>query len=121
LPGGYAEHIETLDEAVIRELREETGIEARVSGVVGVRSRCGEAGGGVLVIFRCELVAGEPQADDYEISAAEFLNADQIAALSPVFPLSREIGLRVLSREDAGLIETDIPPSTSAQWKSFTI
>ena len=121
LPGGYAEHIETLDEAVIRELREETGIEARVLGVVGVRSRWGEAGGGVLVIFRCELVAGEPRADDYEISAAEFLNADQIAALSPVFPLSREIGLRVLSREDVGLIETDIPPSTSAQWKAFAI
>ncbi len=121
LPGGYAEHTETLDEAVVRELREETGIEARVLGVVGVRSRWGEAGGAVLVIFRCELVAGEPQADDHEISAAEFFDAEQIATLTPVFPLSREIGLRVLSREDVGLIETDIPPTTSAQWKAFVI
>ncbi|MBI5567445.1 MAG: NUDIX domain-containing protein [Chloroflexi bacterium] len=119
LPGGYAEHTETLDEAVIRELREETGIEARVLGVVGVRSRWGEAGGGVLVIFRCELVSGEPQADDYEISATEFFDADQIAALSPVFPLSREIGLRVLYDNTVGLSETEVPPSTSAQWKAF--
>ncbi len=121
LPGGYAEHTETLDEAVVRELREETGIEARILGVVGVRSRWGEAGGGVLVIFRCELVSGEPQSDDYEISAAEFFDAEQIAGLTPVFPLSREIGLRVLSREDTGLIETEIPPTTSAQWKAFCL
>lgn len=52
-------------------VREETGIEARVLGVVAVRSRWGEAGGAVLVIFRCELVAGEPQADDYEISTRQ--------------------------------------------------
>ena len=121
LPGGYAEHAETLDEAVIRELREETGIEARVLGVVAVRSRWGEAGGGVLVIFRCELVSGEPKADDYEISAVEFLDAEQIAALMPVFPLSREIGLRVLQSDDVGLLETNIPPTTSAQWKAWVI
>jgi ADP-ribose pyrophosphatase YjhB (NUDIX family) len=121
LPGGYAEHSETLDEAVIRELREETGVEIRVAGVVGVRTRWGEAGGAVLMIFRCELIAGEPHADNYEISAAEFFDADQINALEPVFPLSREIGLRVLETDEVGLIETDISPATSTQWKAFTI
>ena len=121
LPGGYAEHTETLDAAVIRELREETGIEARVLGVIGVRTRWDDKGGAVLVVFRCEVLSGEARADDYEISAAEFLDADQIAALEPVFPLSREIGLRVLGRDAVGLIETDVPPATSAQWKAFTM
>ncbi len=121
LPGGYAEHTETLDEAVIRELREETSLEAAVKGVVGVRTRWGEQGGGVLVIFRCEIVSGEPHADEYEISAAEFFDADQIAQLEPVFPLSRAIGLRVLDRDDVGLVETDISPTTSSHWKAFVI
>ena len=121
LPGGFAEHTETLDEAVKRELREETGIEVDVQGVVGVRTRFTEKHGAVLAIFRCKLAAGEPRSDDYEISAAEFFDADQIRALEPVFPLSREMGLRVLENDAPGLVEREIPPTTSATWKAYTI
>jgi ADP-ribose pyrophosphatase YjhB (NUDIX family) len=121
LPGGFAEHTETLDEAVRRELREETGIEVEVQGVVGVRTRYTEKHGAVLVIFRCALVAGEPQADDYEISAAEFFDAEQIRALEPVFPLSRDMGLHVLENDAPGLTERDMPPTSSATWKAFTV
>lgn len=121
LPGGYVEHTETLDEAVRRELREETGIEVTVKDLIGVRTRYGEPGGAVLVVFRCELTSGEPQADEYEISAAEFFDAEHIQTLEPVFPLSRELGLRVLATDEHGLLERKIPPSTSAAWKAFTI
>ena len=121
LPGGFAEHTETLDEAVKRELREETGSEVEVLGVVGVRTRYTEKHGAVLVIFRCALIAGEPQADNYEISAAEFFDAEQITALEPVFPLSREMGLRVLESDSAGLTVREIPPASAATWKAFTI
>jgi len=121
LPGGFAERTETLDEAIKRELREEAGIEVEVQGVVGVRTRYTEKHGAVLVIFRCVLIAGEPQADDYEISAAEFFDAGQIKALEPVFPLSREIGLRVLENDANGLIEREIPPTSLTTWKAFTI
>jgi len=121
LPGGYAEHTETLDEAVRREIREETGVEVKFTGVIGVRTRYGEKGGAVLVIFRCELVTGEPKADEYEISAAEFFDEAHIRTLEPVFPLSRELGLRALAVAEEGLIERDIPPTTSATWKAFTI
>ncbi len=121
LPGGFAEHTETLDEAVKRELREETGCEVEVLGVVGVRTRYTDQHGAVLVIFRCELTAGEPRADEYEISAAEFLDADQIKVLEPVFPLSREVALRVLENDSPGLTAREIPPTSSATWKAFTL
>ena len=122
LPGGYAEHTETLDEAVRRELKEETGVEIEVKGVVAVRTRFDAKGGGVLIVFRAEVVSGEPQADLYEISAAEFLDADQIAKLEPVFALSREVALLVLQSETSGLTEREIPSSSNPiKWKAFTI
>lgn len=121
LPGGFAEHTETLDKAVKRELREETGLEVSVQGVIGVRTRYTDRHGAVLVIFRCAVASGLPQADGYEISAAEFLDAAQISALEPVFPLSREMGLRVLETDEVGLTEHDVKGNTSATWKAFSI
>jgi len=120
LPGGYAEHDETLDEAITREIREETGVEVTVQDVIGVRTRHDKAGA-VLVIFRATLVAGTPVADGREISDAQFFDAEQITALEPVFPLSRELGLRALHHDARGLVETGIPPSTSPRWKAFVI
>ncbi len=120
LPGGYAEHGETLDEAVRREVREETALEVAVRDVIGVRTRHDQFGA-VLVIFRAALVSGTLRADGHEIADARFLTAEEIVALEPVFALSRELGLRALRDDARGLIESDIPPSSSARWKAFMI
>ncbi len=38
LPAGFVNAGETVDEAVIREIKEETGIDCRVSGLIGFRT-----------------------------------------------------------------------------------
>ena len=38
LPGGFVENNETVEDAVVREFREETSLEAEVAGLVGVFS-----------------------------------------------------------------------------------
>ena len=52
-PGGFMEIDESVEEAATREALEETGVEVRISGLVGVYSRPGPHGPGIVsIVFR---------------------------------------------------------------------
>ena len=57
-PGGALEPGETPDQAVVREVREETGLEVRVDAYVGSYSLADSSL--VAHLFRCTIVAGTP-------------------------------------------------------------
>ncbi len=121
LPGGYAQHDETLDRAAVRELEEEAGLHGEPCGIVSVRTRFTEEGGAVFVGFRVRCDEGEPVPDGHEVDGAQFFNREELLALDPVMELSRQIGMLVLAAPGVELVETHIPGRSDATYKAYMI
>ena len=75
LPVGGMEAGETVDQAVLREIQEETGLEARVERLVGVYSK--PQADEVVLTFACRVMGGTLQPTD-ESSAFGWFRADAL-------------------------------------------
>lgn len=87
LPSGRVEPGETVEEAVRREVAEETGLEVRVERLIGVYSDpasqvfaypSGEVVHFITCCFQCEVTGGELQPDGVEALEAGFFRTDDL-------------------------------------------
>lgn len=77
LPSGYIEADESVEEAAIRECREETGLDVRLIDVLGVYSFPeGPPASGIIVFYRAVPVGGALQAGDDAVDVGVFAPED---------------------------------------------
>jgi ADP-ribose pyrophosphatase YjhB (NUDIX family) len=86
-PAGYVNRGEVLEEAAVREVREELQVSVRLSGLVGVYSARNDPV--VLVVYAGQIVAGEPKADGREVSEVRCFALDALP--EPAFPHDRRV------------------------------
>lgn len=80
LPGGSVEEGESLAAAAVREVAEETGLEVRLTRLVGIYSRPKLGGYHSLALFAAAHHGGPLRLDPDEVLEAEWFAADRLPA-----------------------------------------
>ena len=77
-PGGILELHETIQAGLVREVREETGLEVEPQALSGVYKNMRR--GIVALVFRCRIIGGEPR-PTREAEQVSWLSPDQVRDL----------------------------------------
>lgn len=101
IPGGYINKGETPEDAVRRELKEETGITAEPYALVGMRFNLKDW----YAVFAAEYICGEADSDGDENSEAVWVGVEEALTRDDVPALTKEI----LSCIQKGTFFSDIP------------
>lgn len=85
LPGGKREYAETLQQAAIREAKEESGYDVEVGGIVHVSEKFFEENNhhALFVTFRGQIVGGSVDTSDSEIQKVEWKSIEEAEELMP--------------------------------------
>ena len=81
LPKGHVEPNESIENAVLRELHEETNITGDVSGFIGLRTTQTRQGVGLFLCYKISASSFDAKPQEDEISDLRFFTADEFDSI----------------------------------------
>ncbi|MEK3886750.1 NUDIX domain-containing protein [Bacillus sp. FSL K6-3431] len=101
-PGGFIEQHEPIENCIIREVLEETGIISKVNGIIALRDQPRDTHN-VYIVFSMEYVEGYPHPDNEEVDGAGFFSHDEMKSMD-VAELTRDLADIAFSKPTHGLV-----------------
>lgn len=114
IPGGFVERDETMDLAIVREVKEETDVDAHVQGLIAARNRISDNENSAYFIFLLHADGGEPKADNVEVGDARYFTRAEMNQLDNLNPLTKLIVTMVFENRHKLMTFTphpEYPPS----------
>ena len=120
VPGGFVEPDETIEQAAVREVMEEAGVNTEVRGVLGIRNRYDpDVDNSLYVVMLLHPLDVNPQPDNHEVDRAGFFTLEEIRALEQVPAVNLEIAERALSPDRRVLDPKTVAHSSGATYTLF--
>jgi ADP-ribose pyrophosphatase YjhB (NUDIX family) len=96
IPWGIVDNNESPGDAALRETHEESGVKAKINGLLGIQDL--PTKGWLGIIFLCHHVGGKPVSDKVETDKAAYFSLGEIDTFEEPFePLCKWIARRVLT------------------------